>query len=219
MSATTTLAELAVSHPGAARVFYRHRLDFCCNGRRTLADACAAAGVDANGILGEIAAEGPSGDDTTRWVDAEFTEIIDHIVGFYHARLRQVLPTLVAMAERVEERHGDKPECPRGLKALLEEMHEAVQSHLAKEEQILFPMILNGLGRRAAGPVHVMELEHDDHGANLQRVRALTTDLEAPEVACTTWRALYLGLQQLEQELMEHIHVENNILFRRALAS
>jgi regulator of cell morphogenesis and NO signaling len=75
------------------------------------------------------------------------------------------------------------------------------------------------MGRRAGGPVHVMELEHEHHGEDLQRVRQLTVDLLPPDEACTTWRALYLGLQQLEQELMDHIHLENNILFRRALAS
>jgi regulator of cell morphogenesis and NO signaling len=98
-------------------------------------------------------------------------------------------------------------------------MHAAVLEHLQKEEQILFPMIVSGMGRRAGGPVHVMELEHEHHGEDLQRVRQLTVDLLPPDEACPTWRALYLGLQQLEQELMDHIHLENNILFRRALAS
>ena len=219
MHATTTLAELAVSHPGAARVFYRNRLDFCCNGRRALDQACQERGLDATQILDQIRAEDPLVPDVTRWADATLPDIVHHIVTVYHARLRDVLPTLVAMAQRVEMRHGEKPECPRGLAAQLERMHLAVLDHLAKEEQILFPLIVHGLGARAAAPVHVMELEHDDHSANLRAVRAMTTDLDAPEVACTTWRALYAGLQQLEQELMDHIHLENNILFRRALAS
>ena len=92
-----------------------------------------------------------------------------------------------------------------------------VLEHLDKEEQILFPIIVRGMGTRASAPVHTLELEHEHHKEDLLRIRALTADLQPPEEACTTWRALYLGLQQLEQELMEHIHLENNVLFRRAL--
>ena len=98
-------------------------------------------------------------------------------------------------------------------------MHGSVLEHLAKEEQVLFPMILAGQGRLAVGPVHVMEVEHDEHGRDLQTLRRLTGDMQPPEGACPTWRALYLGLQQLERELMEHIHLENNVLFSRALAA
>jgi regulator of cell morphogenesis and NO signaling len=123
------------------------------------------------------------------------------------------------MAQKVEVRHADKVSCPKGLGALLVAMHEDVLDHLEKEEQVLFPMILAGQGASAVGPVHVMEREHDEHGRNLRRVRELTGDLQPPAEACVTWRALYLGLQQFEEELMAHIHLENNILFRRALVA
>jgi regulator of cell morphogenesis and NO signaling len=94
-----------------------------------------------------------------------------------------------------------------------------VLDHLEKEETILFPAIVRGAGARASGAVDVMEREHEHHKGDLLRIRALTSELTPPPEACTTWRALYTGLQQLEQELMEHIHLENNILFRRALAA
>jgi regulator of cell morphogenesis and NO signaling len=216
---TATLADLAVTHPGAARVFYRNGLDFCCGGQRSLADACAAKGLDPQAILAAIEAEDATIPESPRWHERPLSELVAHIVGFYHRRLRETLPDLRAMAEKVESRHADKASCPRGLAAHLEAIHGSVLDHLEKEEQILFPMILAGHGARAQGPIHVMELEHDDHRANLERTRALTADLTAPGEACTTWRALYLGLQQLEQELMEHIHLENNVLFPRALAS
>jgi regulator of cell morphogenesis and NO signaling len=219
MNPSTTLAELAVTHPAAARVFRRHRLDFCCGGRRPLEDVCRERQLDPDAILASIAAEDPLMPEPERWDEAPLPALIAHIVGVYHARLREQLPQLVAMARRVEVRHGDKGSCPRGLAAHLETMQEAVLDHLRKEEEILFPLIASGLGARAGGPVHVMEVEHEHHGENLQVVRRLTDDLIPPPEACTTWRALYLGLQQLEQELMEHIHLENNILFRRALAS
>lgn len=218
MNATTTLAELAVTHPGAARVFHRHRLDFCCGGRRPLEEVCRERGIDANEILKAIEAEDTLVSDATRWDEQPLPALVQHIVTTYHDRLRRGMPELIMMARKVENRHGEKPTCPVGIANHLESMHQAVLDHLAKEEQILFPMIVQGMGSRAAGPVHVMELEHEHHREDLLRVRALTDDLTPPEEACTTWRALYLGLQQLEQELMEHIHLENNILFRRALA-
>ena len=219
MKASTTLAELAVTHPAAARVFRRHRLDFCCGGRRPLDEVCQERQLDANAILASIAEEDPLVPELERWDVAPLPALIAHITSFYHARLREQLPPLVVMARRVEARHAAKAACPRGLTAHLEAMHEAVLQHLRKEEEILFPLIVAGLAGRAGGAVRAMEVEHELHGEDLLEVRRLTGDLIPPDEACTTWRALYLGLQQLEQELTEHIHLENNILFRRALAS
>jgi regulator of cell morphogenesis and NO signaling len=218
MNASATLAELAVTHPAAAAVFHRHRLDFCCGGRRSLADVCLERGLDPEAILNAISEEGPRDPDARRWDEEPLPNLVDHIVTRYHDRLRQSLPDLVRMAARVEARHGDKAECPLGLAAHLERMQADLLDHLQKEEQILFPMIVRGQGARAPGPVHVLEVEHEHHRTHLVHLRALTADLTLPESACTTWRALYLGLEQLEQELMEHIHLENNVLFPRALA-
>lgn len=217
MNSSITLAELAVTHPAAARVFRRHRLDFCCGGRRPLDEVCSERRLDPDAILAAIAEEDPLMADQERWDRAPLKTLVEHIVSVYHARLRDQLPALVAMARRVEVRHADKASCPRGLADHLDAMHGAVLDHLQKEELILFPLIVAGMGPRAGGPVLAMELEHEHHGENLAETRRLTDDLNPPAEACTTWRALYLGLQQLEQELMEHIHLENNILFRRAL--
>ena len=212
----TTLAELATGHPAAARIFLVHGLDFCCKGRRSLTSACAEKGLDPNGILAEI--EGaPSTGDLASWSDRPVPELIEHILTRYHARLRSDLPALIAMAEKVETRHADKPAVPVGLARHLRAMHTAVLDHLAKEERILFPMILAGRGAMCGGPIQVMEAEHGDHGENLARMRALAGDLVLPPQACTTWRALYMGLAALESDLMEHIHLENNVLFPRVL--
>lgn len=219
MTATQTLAEIAVTHPGAAQVFYEHRLDFCCGGRRVLADACRDRGLDTAVVLAAVAARDAVTAAGPRWDTAPFADLVAHIVTTYHARLREQLPTLLAMARKVEAKHAATPGCPLGLVAHLDAMHADVRSHLEKEEQVLFPMILAGAGSRAAQPVHVIELEHEHHGVNLQRARELTNDFTPPDAACPTWRALYLGLAQLEQELMEHIHLENNVLFRRALTA
>ncbi len=218
MDNTATLAEIAVTYPAAARVFYQNRLDFCCGGRKSLADACRDRGLDAQAILDDITRQDTNAPPSVRWDKAPLPELVDHIVSRYHQGLREELPNLVRMARLVEARHADKAAYPAGLTALLERIQTSVLDHLEKEEGILFPTIARGVGARAAGPVHVMEVEHEHHKTDLLQIRALTADLVPPAHACTTWRALYLALQQFEQELMDHIHLENNILFRRALA-
>ena len=217
MTASNTLADIATTHPAAARVFYRHRLDFCCGGRRALSDACAERGLDPSTVLAAIEAEDHLAVGNARWDHEPLTALIAFIVNTYHRRLRESLPHLIHMAERVEARHGSKASCPKGLAAHLAAMHASILEHLSKEEQVLFPLIANGQGRIAAGPVHVMEMEHEEHARALDDLRRLATNFEPPAEACVTWRALYLGLRQLEEELMLHVHLENNVLFRRAL--
>lgn len=218
-SPATPLADLAVRFPAASRVFHRYGLDFCCHGGRPLAEACAARGLRADAVLDAIAEEQATAGDLPRWQDRPLVELVEHIVGYYHRRLREELPDLVALAAKVEARHADKETCPRGLRAHLAQVHAAVLDHLAKEEQVLFPLLLGGRGALAGGPIHAMEAEHLDHAENLERTRELTGDLTPPAEACTSWRALYLRLRAFEAELMDHIHLENNVLFRRVLAA
>ncbi|MCA9729585.1 MAG: iron-sulfur cluster repair di-iron protein [Candidatus Eisenbacteria bacterium] len=210
-----SLAELATTYPAASRVFQRERLDYCCGGGRAFDEACVERGLDPATLLDEIR-ESDTGFDRP-WTEQPLPELIEYIVEHYHADLREELPLLVELAEKVELRHADKDTCPRGLTAHLRHVHAAVLDHLAKEEQVLFPLILAGMGTRAAAPVHAMEHEHHDHGANLAHIRELAHDLVPPAEACPSWQALYLRLARLESELMEHIHLENNVLFPRAL--
>ncbi len=212
-----TVAELATRRPGASRVFYRHGLDFCCGGHVSLADACHTAGLETRTLIDEIEAEDRSVEDFERWDERGVPEMIDHILVRFHEPHRAELPRLLAMAEKVERVHGEKPSCPRGLAARLARMHEELVQHMEKEERVLFPLLRAGRGRMAAMPIQVMEQEHTDHGRNLQRLRELTNDYQPPAEACGTWTALYLGLAELERELMQHIHLENNVLFPRAL--
>lgn len=212
-----TLADLATAYPAASRVFHRLGLDYCCGGRRTVLEACESRGLEARDVLEEIENSQPEAAAGTPWSERPLSELIDHIVRHYHEALRRELPELVALAEKVERRHAEKASRPAGLAEHLRRIHAAVLEHLEKEEQVLFPMILAGHGVGAAGPVQVMEQEHRDHAANLARTRALAHDLVPPEEACTSWRALYLRLHELEAQLMEHIHLENYVLFPRAL--
>jgi regulator of cell morphogenesis and NO signaling len=218
VSTEQTLGELVTAIPAAARVFHRYGLDFCCGGKQSLEEACAAERLDPEAVIQEIETTAASGQEEVRWGQRPLEELIQHILDRYHAPLKTEIPRLIDLARKVEDVHGDKPDCPAGLADLLTEVRAAVESHLAKEEQILFPLILSGRGQMAHMPVQVMMQEHEDHGQNLRRIRELTNDLQIPDYACASWRELYRSLAQLEVELMDHISLENNILFPRALA-
>ena len=153
------------------------------------------------------------------WDTVPLNQLIEHLLTRYHAPHREELVRLHAAAQKVERVHAEKTSCPRGLADHLARMTEELEDHMQKEEQVLFPMIHAGQGAMAGMPVHVLEADHRDHALNLQRMRTLAHDFVAPEEACGTWRALYLGLAELERDLMQHIHLENNVLFPRALRS
>jgi regulator of cell morphogenesis and NO signaling len=212
----TTLAEMAITHPGASRVFLKHGLDFCCHGRRPLEEACSEKGLDPSAILHEIDNE-EANSNLSELARKPVRELANFIEGHYHRRLRAELPALIAMADKVEWVHASKPACPRGLATHLRKIHGAILDHMAKEEQVLFPMIRSGNHNRAGAPIRVMEQEHEDHGRNLEYLRELAHEFIAPPEACATWKALYLRLSRLSDELMEHIHLENNVLFPRVL--
>lgn len=214
---TSSLAQIAIDSPAAPGVFLRHGLDFCCHGQRSLAEACNEKGLDPQAIIGELATAAAPQGVAARLKDRPLAEIIDFILETYHAALRRDLPGIIDLAAKVERVHADKPTCPRGLAAHLADVMAGMQSHMAKEEQILFPLIRTGHGAGALMPIKVMMAEHEDHGEALRRTRDLTADLVPPPEACTSWRALYAELTRLEAELMEHIHLENNVLFPRAL--
>ena len=217
MRSNMTLGDLARATPSATRVFLRHRLDFCCGGKRSLDDACAAAGLDPTSILDELEQEARRGDAGPRWDDRPLAELADHIEAHYHEALRRDLPPLVEAARKVERVHAQKPAVPAGLADVLAAFDAEMRDHMRKEEMILFPMIRRGgRGEAVYMPVRVMESEHDGHAGRLREIRALTGDLRVPPHACATWTALYHGLETIEAELLQHIHLENNILFARA---
>jgi regulator of cell morphogenesis and NO signaling len=218
MSTEQTLSELVTANPAAAKVFHQYRLDYCCGGKQTLAEACAAQGLDAEDVLREAAVAGVVERDDVRWEERPLADLVQHILDRYHTPLRTEIPRLIELSEKVERVHADKPDRPAGLAEFLTEVRAAVESHLAKEEMILFPLIVSGRGPMAHMPVQVMVQEHEDHGESLRRIRGLAKDFALPEYACASWRELYRALAQLEVDLMNHIHLENYILFPRALA-
>ena len=144
-------------------------------------------------------------------------QLIEHLLERYHARHREQLPELIRLASRVEQVHGHHLACPNGLADLLRDIEQELEGHMLKEEQVLFPMLQHGLGPRAAPPIQVLRFEHDQHGESLEKLLALTHQITPPADACNTWRALYRGLAEFRDDLMQHIHLENNVLFVNAL--
>ena len=208
--AQQTLGEIAVALPGATAVFRRLKLDFCCGGQVRLTEACAAKGLDADALVSELKAL--VRDDATP-ATPEPSALVDHIVSRYHEVHRAQLPELIRMARRVEAVHRDHSEVPAGLADALEAMEQELLSHMHKEEAVLFPMLRAGGNSFVTQPIAMMRHEHNDHGEALEQIARLTHDITPPLGACNTWRALYAGLAQLRDDLINHIHLENNVLF------
>ncbi len=211
--AASQVGKIAVEHPMATRVFGRHQIDYCCGGGHSLADACERGGIDVALVLRELREElQGTAPPATQWDRVPPSVLIAHIISTYHEPLREELPRLETMARTVQDVHGDKDE---RLALLVEEvaaLRSELLDHMMKEERILFPRLQ--MGQPVAAPIQVMEREHDDAGRVLKKLRSLTDDYCAPAEACATWRALLAGLEQLEQDLHDHIHLENNILFQ-----
>jgi regulator of cell morphogenesis and NO signaling len=209
--AVRSVADIAATLPGATAVFRRHKLDFCCGGAAPLAEAVAARGADLGTVEAELAALVRAEADAPADTDA----LIDLIVTRYHAAHRRDLPELIRLARRVEAVHGDREGAPVGLSTVLEDLAAELESHMAKEEGVLFPMMRRGGHPMIAHPIGAMRHEHDDAGEHLKLIEGLTNGGVPPEHACNTWRALYAGTRAFADELMEHIHLENNVLFPR----
>ena len=209
--ATRSLGEIAASLPGATAVFRRHRLDFCCGGSESLVEAARKKGLDPAAIEVELAGlppqENPVPDNTG--------DIINCILERYHEVHRRELPELRNLAARVEEVHAGHPSVPKGLSQFLARMQEQLGSHMEKEEQVLFPMMRAGGNPMIVHPIAMMRHQHDEHGEALDILASITGGLTLPDDACNTWRALYAGLGKLVEDLTEHMHIENNILFPR----
>lgn len=220
ITSQTKVGELAAAHPLATRVFARHGIDFCCGGGRALGEVCSEKGLDSGQLIEEIEGElGTPDSAEVAWDQAPLGDLIEHIVGTYHQSLREELPRLEGMARKVVQVHGDKdPERFRELLSVYLALKAELEQHMMKEEFVLFPMIRRGQGTLAGAPISVMEHEHDSAGRALERLRELTDGYQVPSEACNTWRALWHGLAALEESLHQHIHLENNILFPRALA-
>lgn len=207
------VGEIAANLPGATGVFRRFGIDFCCHGDVPLDEAARKQGIDVDILIDELselddAAEGPA-------LPAETGALIDHILTRYHEVHRRQVPELITLSRRVEQVHAGKPGVPTGLADMLQHALGELEVHMRKEELILFPAMRRQGSGPLDGPIAQMRHDHVDHGEVLERIAKLTGDFTPPDGACGTWRALYAGAAQLKDDLIEHIRLENNILFPR----
>ena len=227
-STQTTVGQLVVERPSRSRVFEELGIDYCCGGRKSLADACRSRGLDPDTVLQALLGNEPAEPaDTADVSSLSLSDLCDLVETRHHAYLKRELPRLQFMVERVASVHGDHSPWMREVATVFSPLHEELAAHMQKEERVLFPLIraieagqtgaAQHCGGTIAHPIRAMEYEHDSAGDALHRIRDLTGSYTPPANACNTFRAVLDGLRELELDMHRHIHKENNVLFPRAL--
>jgi len=228
ITAGKTVRELAVEVPNATRVFEKFGIDYCCGGHKSLEDACATSNTSLDRVL--LALE--RGFDVTTpttetdWNTAPLGVLVDHIVEKHHAYVKSELPRLQALIAKVAGVHGKNHPELRQVQSAFTELSNELASHLMKEEQILFPYVKHmASGDKCPScfgtvrnPIRMMMMEHDNAGVKLREIRQATTDYTLPKDACFSYGTLFSALTEFEADLHQHIHLENNILFPKAIA-
>jgi regulator of cell morphogenesis and NO signaling len=230
-STAKTVREIALEQPHSIRVFERLGIDYCCGGRRPLAEACNERNIPVDVVLAALdAAAGANEVASVDWTKGPLGQLITHIVATHHAFVKRELPRLATLAEKVVSRHGDTQAHLPALQRALAQLDKELTQHLAKEENILFPFIAGLEAAQTSGstqpsscfgtvanPIAMMTREHDAAGGLLAEMDRLSEHFTTPAGACPTYHAFYDGLKEFEQDLHQHIHLENNILFPRAI--
>jgi len=230
-STTKTVREIALEQPSSIRVFEDYGIDYCCGGRKPLAEACSAGKLEVDTVIAALEAAAkvatPSGKD---WSRASLESLSGHIIATHHAYVKRELPRLAELALKVVARHGATTPELKVIQTSLARLDEELSQHLSKEEAILFPYIVqleraavagtakpHGCFGTVASPIAMMTHEHDAAGTLLAEIRLLSHNFVTPADACPTYHAFYDGLKDFEPDLHQHIHLENNILFPRAI--
>ena len=228
---TQTVREIALEQPTSIRVFENLGIDYCCGGRKPLSEACEARSLEVDKVIAALEAAAAGAEKPANDISGKsLTGLCAHITATHHEYVRRELPRLAALAAKVVGRHGEThPELPI-IQATLSRLSEELTQHLGKEEIVLFPYISKLERAIAAGgpkpqscfgtvsnPIAMMTQEHDDAGMLLEVLRTKSNQYTTPEGACPTYHAFYDGLREFEQDLHQHIHLENNILFPRAV--
>jgi len=228
---TQTVREIALEQPSSIRVFEKYGIDYCCGGRKPLSEACTAGNVEIDAVLAalDLAAQSLA-PVSTDWARESLEVLSAYIIDTHHAYVKRELPRLAVLAQKVVNRHGaTQAELP-AIQSKLVQLDEELTQHLAKEESILFPYVVlleraaangsptpRGCFDSVANPIAMMTQEHDAAGALLADIRRLSNSFNTPPEACPTYHAFYDGLSDFEKDLHQHIHLENNILFPRAI--
>ncbi len=227
---TQTLASIVTKSSSSVPVFEKYSLDFCCNGKRTLAEACNAKGLSISEIVAELELNmQPRTENQLPFEEMSAEQMISYILIHHHFYVKQSMPQIIFHVEKVANKHGERFPFMVEVLQLFREIQEEMTSHMQKEEVILFPRIkhlesmfldgqLNDTVRNSiAAPINVMMAEHDHAGDLLYQIRELTSNYQAPEGACTTFKVSLAELKEFEEDLHQHVHIENNHLFIKAL--
>ena len=219
-----SVGELALEVPHAIAILEKWKIDYCCHGNQSVTDACARAGVSVSELLTAIGGD-RSVDGDRKWQNEPLAELTKYIVETHHVFTREIVETIRVLAEKVAMRHGGNHPEVIAVNALAQALCDELVPHMFKEEHVLFPYIEsmeNGENAAScfgtvANPIRMMMLEHENAGELLAKLRSTTNNYELPADACLSFRALYERLTDLEHDLHIHIHLENNLLFPRAL--
>ena len=228
-----TVRELALDMPDATRVFEQLRIDYCCGGHRTLADACRTAGLNVEEVVGLLERDAWSpaqGDVVLDFQSLSLAELVSYIIEKHHLFTTAEMERIEALVSKVCGKHGENHPELLEVGTLFARLCDELRPHMQKEERVLFPYVAvlevstaRGMAPPFApfgtvtNPVRMMMFEHDAAGDILRALRATTRDYAVPEDACMSYRALYQALEGLEADLHQHIHLENNVLFPRAV--
>jgi regulator of cell morphogenesis and NO signaling len=220
-----TLATIVTNNNNTVEVLEKHNLDFCCKGKRTLGDACAEKGLPVKAILDELEQAGITISSSMPFSKMTPEQLISYIFLHHHFYVKQAMPAIVGQLEKVVAKHGKRHPNMIEVLRLFNEINEEMTMHMQKEEVILFRRIKeisalqnahqhrNYVAGYLEAPIQLMELEHNNAGHILQRIRELTSNYTAPAGACTTLQACITALKEFEEDFHRHIHLENNVLF------
>jgi regulator of cell morphogenesis and NO signaling len=230
-SSETRVNEIALSNPGARHILEDAGIDYCCGGGKSLQDACLRANVAPEQILWQLRQNSERVEaGASQWTAAPLAELTKHIRERHHQYVRDAIPRLLALLAKIREKHGSNHRELGAIEKLFGDVAREMLMHMQEEEQILFPFIdlleraANGGGAVQApffqtvrNPIHSMMKEHDSAGELMRQIRAASDGYTSPSDACTSYQATYQGLEEFEKDLHLHVHLENNILFPRAV--
>ena len=227
--ASKTLAQIVTNNYKAASIFEKHHLDFCCKGKRTLEQACSESDIKIEEVIEQLEKAGDINDSKTNYNELSLAQLSEHIVSTHHNYVKNEMPALLGYLQKVASKHGDRhPEMNKVFQIFVA-VKEEMEFHMQKEEMVLFPRIKDIENQIQEGkkvvinssylqsPINMMEQEHDHAGSMLAEISNLTNNYNPPADACTTYQLSFASLQAFELDLHHHVHLENNILFPKAL--
>jgi regulator of cell morphogenesis and NO signaling len=230
-SNATKVKEIVLSNPGARRILEDAGVDYCCGGGKSLQEACLHADVPTKEILDRLRRNSEHVNPVeANWTSASLSDLTRHIREKHHRYVREAISRIRPLLQKVNAKHGENHPEILVIENLFLQVGQEMIMHMQKEEQILFPYIdalecsVNGNGtleppffQTVRNPIHSMMKEHDAAGDLVKQIRKASLGYAPPADACTSYRALYQELSEFEADLHQHVHLENNILFPRAV--